>query len=721
LELAVQRVRDLFSKMRVQSNGDIYLLNNGCDHFPPQRSFGRILRALREAFPQTEFLHTGFQDYVDAIKQTGQAQKRHAGELVSGRYNHILSGVWSARMYLKQLNDQAQTLLESYLEPIAAYAHFHLGQAYPLEQIRYAWKLLLKNHPHDSICGCSVDEVHREMVPRFEGVVQTGEQLLGNLLEAMAPMWARQHPDDRHPVLTVVNPLPQARTAVIERLVVLMPGAHADRLALYDQQGKRIPFETVACQHVERFWNVDYRGQLFSDRQANQFRMYCDHFGDRLIKDPGKQEKGDLFVALQFIAEDLPALGHASYYVREDGTPGSVLPLQPKVAVTGDTLENEYYRLQLHPNGTFDLFEKGSGTWLKGLNRLEDTEDVGDEYDYSASDHSQTVYADDAAGAVREVLASPLIGRLASEYELHLPREIERNRRERSPQRVACSVRTEVCLKAGSRIVEVETVFDNCARDHRLRTEFPTGIKADSIVSDGHFYINRRPIDQPKGENWVQPPTGTYPQQEFSLIQGEERGLAVLVRGLPEVATFRDGNGDAVLSLTLLRSVGWLSRDDFGSRQRSNAGPTLFTPDAQCLGPQRFQYALVPFRGHHLAADIKGLSRQYRTPVIVRQGVADGHLPGGTGLLQKESPRTSISAIKKHETRDTLLVRLFNLTADEVAETLTCGMKIDAAWHTNLLEDRGEELAVEKGRQVPLRLGPHQIVTVELALTPARP
>ena len=28
----------------------------------------------------------------------------------------------------------------------------------------------MKNHPHDSICGCSVDEVHREMEARLDKV-----------------------------------------------------------------------------------------------------------------------------------------------------------------------------------------------------------------------------------------------------------------------------------------------------------------------------------------------------------------------------------------------------------------------------------------------------------------------------------------------------------------------------------------------------------------------
>ena len=26
----------------------------------------------------------------------------------------------------------------------------------------------MENHPHDSICGCSIDQVHDEMKPRFD-------------------------------------------------------------------------------------------------------------------------------------------------------------------------------------------------------------------------------------------------------------------------------------------------------------------------------------------------------------------------------------------------------------------------------------------------------------------------------------------------------------------------------------------------------------------------
>ena len=58
-------------------------------------------------------------------------------------------------------------------------------------------------------------------------------------------------------------------------------------------------------------------------------------------------------------------------------------------------------------------------------------------------------------------------------------------------------------------MVEVETHFDNRARDHRLRAVFPTGVATDTVVSDGHFMLNERPVERPDGSGWVQPPPAT--------------------------------------------------------------------------------------------------------------------------------------------------------------------------------------------------------------------
>jgi alpha-mannosidase len=213
----------------------------------------------------------------------------------------------------------------------------------------------------------------------------------------------------------------------------------------------------------------------------------------------------------------------------------------------------------------------------------------------------------------------------------------------------------------------------------------------------------------------VQPPSGTFPQQEYSLVEDEEGGIALLNRGLPEMEATGEEDGEVELALTLFRSVGWLSRDDFTSRRHTNAGPTLFTPEAQCRREMTFRYALLPFRGSSEAAGVREWSRRYRVEPVAVQGVLAGSAPGSRSLLRQERRTATITAIKRHAQRDTLVVRLFNPTSDAVTEVLSTDAVIESAWLTDLLEERSSELTSQQGN-VEIALDPHRIATVELSL-----
>ena len=262
--------------------------------------------------------------------------------------------------------------------------------------------------------------------------------------------------------------------------------------------------------------------------------------------------------------------------------------------------------------------------------------------------------------------------------------------------------------------MDIDLEFDNRAQDHRLRALFPAGIKTDSVISDGHFYANARPIYHPLGKDWLQPPVKTYPQQDFSLLQDGKIGFAVFNRGLVEFEAMRDPDGGAGLALTLLRSVGWLSRDDFPTRKFMNAGPTIATPDAQCLGKNKFHYAVVAFQGNWIDTGIKQMSQRWRVPPFVIQGVMDQSIPGTEGLVETWSNRIAVTAIKKHEERDTLIIRLYNLTADKSEETLRFGRDVKKGWIVNLLEEHGRELTPEKKRLIRIPMNPHAIVSLEI-------
>src|SRR5262249_25488645 len=59
------------------------------------------------------------------------------------------------------------------IETGAALRTLREAATYPAADLRLAWRDLLRNQPHDSICGCSCDEVHRDMLIRYEQLDRT--------------------------------------------------------------------------------------------------------------------------------------------------------------------------------------------------------------------------------------------------------------------------------------------------------------------------------------------------------------------------------------------------------------------------------------------------------------------------------------------------------------------------------------------------------------------
>lgn len=110
----------------------------------------------------------------------------------------LLTGVWSARVGLKQANRRLERALSHRLPPLLNWLHKSpLAHHAPtgsrflpssvLDTLYHtAWRTLLLNHPHDSICGCSLDAVHQENQTRFQQVADLAEELTRQTLGRLA-------------------------------------------------------------------------------------------------------------------------------------------------------------------------------------------------------------------------------------------------------------------------------------------------------------------------------------------------------------------------------------------------------------------------------------------------------------------------------------------------------------------------------------------------------
>ena len=167
---AEQRVRGIverFGDLVRDAGQDEILLANGSDHLPIEPELPTILGDLTQTF-RAPFRIGRYEEHTPA----GDGLPVHEGELVGSRLQNVLRGVNSARIYLKQANERAEQRLLS-IETAAALRMLREDEPDAAPELRLAWRDLLRNHPHDSICGCSCDEVHRDMLVRYEQLDRT--------------------------------------------------------------------------------------------------------------------------------------------------------------------------------------------------------------------------------------------------------------------------------------------------------------------------------------------------------------------------------------------------------------------------------------------------------------------------------------------------------------------------------------------------------------------
>jgi membrane-associated phospholipid phosphatase len=176
------RVRSRLGRMldvtTAYANGTSLLFMVGDDHVDAYARLPEAVAAWDELLPNVKARITSLEEY-----EANMTQPRGlvVGEMVRGRYRPILRGVNSARVWIKQENVACERLLLERCEPLDALAG---GDA--RDEVRSLWRTLLQNHPHDSICGCSIDDVHDiDMAPRFARVRDDGEVLAARLAQQL--------------------------------------------------------------------------------------------------------------------------------------------------------------------------------------------------------------------------------------------------------------------------------------------------------------------------------------------------------------------------------------------------------------------------------------------------------------------------------------------------------------------------------------------------------
>ncbi len=137
------------------------LVMAGSDHHGPDRTLPKRLREIEPLAPELETSIGPVAAFVEG-PPPDDIPTWH-GELRSGARAFLLPNVYSSRIHQKRERGRVEALVERVAEPLAALVD---GLEWPAEQLDRIWQLLLWNGAHDSVCGCSVDEVGRAVDAR---------------------------------------------------------------------------------------------------------------------------------------------------------------------------------------------------------------------------------------------------------------------------------------------------------------------------------------------------------------------------------------------------------------------------------------------------------------------------------------------------------------------------------------------------------------------------
>ena len=359
----------------------------------------------------------------------------------------------------------------------------------------------------------------------------------------------------------------------------------------------------------------------------------------------------------------LPAFGYQQFRLRK-GNAGQAT--STGVHTSTEVLENDHLRVTFSKNGTIGIFDKDAGQEVfegpTGGARGVVLDDPSDTWSHDVVSYSNEVGV--LEGAELRVLENgPFRGRvrLRSHYG-------------------ASTLEIDWILYAGNRTLEARCSLDWHEHLKMLKLSFPVQVEEPRSTYETSFgHIERRTdgAENP-GQRWIDL-TGKRASQDCGLavINDAKYGYSVL-------------NNDMRLSIT---------RGAVYAQHR----PAQLKPNGEYIwqdqGIQTFRMWLVPHVGSWQAAGIVRLAEEYTAPVpVLYQGFHGGSKPQAGSFLSVDASNVVVTALKKAEEGDDLILRCYETDGHATTATLQIGF-LGQQWTGNF---RPLEI---KGLRIPLKAG----------------
>ncbi|NLP10979.1 hypothetical protein GX408_11355, partial [bacterium] len=375
-------------------------------------------------------------------------------------------------------------------------------------------------------------------------------------------------------------------------------------------------------------------------------------------------------------------------------------------------MENKFLRVTIQPNGTWNLYDKLRLREYRDLGYIWDRGEVGDPWTYQAPAPDQIFTTLGNQARICLEADGPFLCRYGIYLDIDLPESAAEDGRGRSTRTRRLSIKHSLTLTSLAERLDLVTEVDNPCEDHWLRLMFPTDLGVTSVAVDGQFDVITRHIHRDaSAAAWPEPPQYPQPMNSFVDYSDGQSGLAFINQGLKEYEALDDER--RTFAMTLMRcfplKIGGVGLQDYSKEQKGS----------QCLGKSVFHYALYPHAGDWEQGMVFAQTKAHNRPMNILQAAKNkGSWPKQHSFLHLEPEVLQITAVKKAEQGDALIVRFYNPTGRMMKGMLRIAYPVKSARYLTLeekpvLEDL-EVIRRDQESEIPIQAGAKKIVTLEL-------
>ena len=175
VEKKAELLKSNLDKIAAKS-GNVLLLPIGADHLGVERDIDDQIKAVNELLKNDYYIRLGSPfDYFKRVENRFKEFEWN-DEIRDNSKTFTLQGCYSSRLDLKRENVESTYLLDL----ASRFVKQQRETAYDTT-LEYAYKMLIQNQAHDSICGCSTDDVHLENLTRYKKIKQIANTIIDEL------------------------------------------------------------------------------------------------------------------------------------------------------------------------------------------------------------------------------------------------------------------------------------------------------------------------------------------------------------------------------------------------------------------------------------------------------------------------------------------------------------------------------------------------------------